>query len=103
MLAPVLAGALLIPQAWLLAKIVQAFVLDGLHWTGQLFSILMVAALLLLRAAISALGERRSQKVSEQLKQGQRSELYARLCRSTVPRLRASDSGELSTSLITQV
>ncbi|XOT95610.1 ABC transporter transmembrane domain-containing protein, partial [Alcaligenes pakistanensis] len=103
MLAPVLAGALLIPQAWLLAKIVQAIVVDGLPWTGQLFSILMVAALLLLRAAISALGERRAQKVSEQLKQGLRSDLFSRLFRSTVPRLRASNSGELSTSLITQI
>ncbi len=103
MLAPVLAGALLIPQAWLLAKIVQAIVVDGLPWTGQLFSILMVAALLLLRAAISAFGERRAQKVSEHLKQGLRSELFARLFRSTMPRLRASNSGELSTSLITQI
>ncbi len=103
MLAPVLAGALLIPQAWLLAQIVQAIVVDGLPWTGQLFSILMVAALLLLRAAISALGERRAQKVSEQLKQGLRSDLFSRLFRSTVPRLRASNSGELSTSLITQI
>lgn len=102
-LAPVLAGALLIPQAWLLAQIVQAIVVDGLPWTGQLFSILMVAALLLLRAAISALGERRAQKVSEQLKQGLRSDLFSRLFRSTVPRLRASNSGELSTSLITQI
>lgn len=103
MLAPVLAGALLIPQAWLLAQIVQAIVVDGLPWTGQLFSILMVAALLLLRAAISALSERRAQKVSEQLKQGLRSDLFSRLFRSTVPRLRASNSGELSTSLITQI
>ena len=103
MLAPVLAGALLIPQAWLLAQIVQAIVVDGLPWTEQLFSILMVAALLLLRAAISALGERRAQKVSEQLKQGLRSDLFSRLFRSTVPRLRASNSGELSTSLITQI
>ena len=103
MLAPVLAGALLIPQAWLLAQIVQAIVVDGLPWTGQLFPIFMVAALLLLRAAVSAFGERRAQKVSEQLKQGLRSDLFARLFRSTVPRLRASNSGELSSSLITQI
>ena len=65
MLAPVLAGALLIPQAWLLAKIVQAIVVDGLPWTGQLFSILMVAALLLLIVLLPSIKKKREEAFVE--------------------------------------
>lgn len=103
MAAPVLAGALLIPQAWLLAGVVQALVVDGLAWAGQWAAIGLVLVLLLARAALLASGERRAQQVSEQIKQELRTELFARLFHSTVPRLRASSSGELSSSLVSQV
>ncbi len=103
MAAPVLAGVLLIGQAWLLASVVQAVVVDRLAWTSQWPSIVAVLFLLLLRAGLLASGERRAQQVSEQIKQSLRADLFSRLFRTTVPRLRASSSGELSSSLLTQV
>ncbi len=103
MAAPVLAGVLLIAQAWLLAGVVQAVVVDGLAWSGQWLPVGLVLLLLLVRAGLLASGERRAQHVSEQIKQSLRSDLFARLFHSTVPRLRASSSGQLSSSLLGQV
>lgn len=101
MAAPLVAGLLLIGQAWLLARVVGEAV-DG-TLTDALPAIAGIAALLVIRAGLAALGEHAGARAAEAIKLRLRAMLFAGQLRAAPRRADAPASGVIGSALIDQV
>ncbi|WP_172125824.1 MULTISPECIES: thiol reductant ABC exporter subunit CydD [unclassified Devosia] len=100
---PLLGGALLLAQAWVLADVIHRAVIEGAGLTQLVPSILVVGGLIGARAALAVLSEIISVRASEGLKARLRRDLlHTVLARGPVWTARQS-SGALSTALVEQV
>lgn len=100
--APLLAGLLLLPQAWWLARVLGGSVAgSGPPAAGPWIA--AIGAMVALRAAISWSGERAASRAAETIKSWLRRELFAAMLARGPQWTRARVSGELSSLVIEQV
>lgn len=102
-LAPLLSGLLLVGQAWLLAEVVGRGVGGETPVTNLLPAIAGVAALLLARAALGALGEQAGARAAEAIKLHLRDVLFSRQMLAPPRRGDAPASGAVAAAIIDQV
>jgi ATP-binding cassette subfamily C protein CydD len=101
--APLLGGMLLLLQAWTLASIVGPVIEGGAAIETLTPAIVLIAGLLLVRAGLSALGDRAGTAAAEAIKAQLRQALFAQLLARSP---RADDqppSGAASSAIIDQV
>ena len=101
--APLASGALLIMQAWLLARILDGVVMHAtplVQWWPQ---ILGMAGLMVLRAALTWVGERAGAAAAEHIKASLRRTLFAQLAQRGPAWSRTRVSGELAAGLLEHV
>ncbi len=103
MVAPVLAGMLLLVQAWLMAQLIGVAVTTGLASGQASYLVLSIVALMLLRAAINWLGERAASWGAENIKTQLRSTLFTHLLEQGPAATRHVVAGELSSTLVDQI
>lgn len=101
--APLLAGALLVVQAWLLASVLDAAIVRQVPRQELLGQILAIAALMLARACITWAGERAGADAAERIKRHVRQALFARLLHKGPDWSRRQASGEIASALVDQV
>lgn len=101
--APLVAGALLVVQAWLLASVLDAAIVRDVPRQALLPSILGIAALMLLRATITWAGERAGADAAERIKRYVRQSLFARMVAKGPHWSRGKASGELASAVVDQV
>lgn len=101
--APLLSGALLVVQAWLLASVLDSAIVGKAPRQDLLGGILGIAGLMLLRACISWAGERAGADASERIKRHVRQSLFKRLVRLGPNWSRSKASGELASAVVDQV
>jgi len=101
--APLVGGALLVVQAWLLANVLDSAIVGQVPRHERLGGILGIAALMLLRACIAWAGERAGADASERIKRHVRQSLFQRLVRSGPYWSRGKASGELASAVVDQV
>lgn len=77
--APLVSGALLVAQAWLLASVLDAAIVRHVARQELLGQILAIVALILVRACITWAGERAGADAAERIKRHVRQALFARL------------------------
>ena len=100
--APLLAGLLLLPQAWWLARVLGGSVAgSGPAAAGPWVA--AIGGMVALRAAISWSGERAASRAAETIKSWLRRELFAGMLARGPQWTRARVSGELSSLVIEQV
>lgn len=100
--APLLAGLLLLPQAWWLAQVLGGSVAgSGPAAAGPWIA--AIGGMVALRAAISWSGERAASRAAETVKSWLRRELFAAMLARGPQWTRARASGELSSLVIEQV
>lgn len=102
-LAPMLATGVFVWQAWLLATVVQAIVVDTLPWETQIPALTWIAALVVLRALVLISAEWAGNRLAEHIKLDLRRGLWRRLLGLDLLSLRQKVSGELSASVVQQV
>ncbi|MBP6018494.1 MAG: thiol reductant ABC exporter subunit CydD [Burkholderiaceae bacterium] len=103
MVAPVLAGVLLLVQAWLMAQLLGVAITAGLAPAQASYLIAAIVALMMLRAAISWVGERAASWAAENIKTQLRSTLFAYLLAQGPAATRHLVAGELSSTLVDQI
>jgi ATP-binding cassette subfamily C protein CydD len=103
LIAPLVAGGLLVWQASTLAGILDRAVVRDEAPSALLPAVLLVAALILVRTFVSALGERVALRAAERIKLWLRTALFARLMARHPVWTDAGSSGALSTALVEQV
>ncbi|CAB3690569.1 ATP-binding/permease protein CydD [Achromobacter pestifer] len=101
--APLVSGALLVVQAWLLASVLDAAIVRQVPRQELLAGILGIAALMLLRACITWAGERAGADAAERIKRHVRQSLFARLVAKGPYWSRGKASGELASAVVDQV
>jgi ATP-binding cassette subfamily C protein CydD len=101
--APLLSGALLVVQAWLLASVLDSAIARQAPRQELLGGILGIAGLMLLRACISWAGERAGADASERIKRHVRQSLFKRLLMQGPNWSRGKASGELASAVVDQV
>ncbi|UIP23717.1 thiol reductant ABC exporter subunit CydD [Achromobacter deleyi] len=101
--APLLSGALLVVQAWLLASVLDSAIARQAPRQELLGGILGIAGLMLLRACISWAGERAGADASERIKRHVRQSLFKRLLGQGPNWSRGKASGELASAVVDQV
>lgn len=100
--APLLAGALLALQAWLLAGVLDAALAHGADRGQLLRPIAAIGLLILLRAALAWLAERAGAKAAEAIKHRIRLALFDRLLQAGPQWTRQQVSGQLASALVEQ-
>ncbi|WP_019936996.1 thiol reductant ABC exporter subunit CydD [Bordetella sp. FB-8] len=100
--APLLAGALLALQAWLLAGVLDAALVHGASRAQLLRPISSIGCLILLRAVLAWLAERAGARAAETIKHRIRLALFDRLLRAGPQWTRRQVSGELASALVEQ-
>lgn len=100
--APLLAGALLAVQAWLLAGVLDAALVHGASRGQLLRPIAAIGCLILLRAVLAWLTERAGSKAAETIKRRIRLALFDRLLSAGPQWTRRQVSGELASALVEQ-
>jgi ATP-binding cassette subfamily C protein CydD len=100
--APLLAGALLALQAWLLAGVLDAALAHGAGRAQLLRPIAAIGLLILLRAALAWLAERAGARAAETVKHRIRLALFDRLLRAGPQWTRRQVSGQLASALVEQ-
>ncbi|MCQ9615555.1 thiol reductant ABC exporter subunit CydD [Paenalcaligenes niemegkensis] len=103
LLAPLLAGLLFIPQAWYLAQTLQLAIVSKASLDVLLNSILLIAAILVLRALVVWSGERCASSVAETVKHRLRSSLLHELLHRGPAWTKRYPSGELATAVMDHV
>lgn len=103
LLAPLVAGALFIPQAWWLASVLQQAIVDKVPVATLQPTIWLIAGLLILRALISCTGERCASVAAEAVKHRLRSNLLHTLLQRGPFWTRQHPLGELATAVIDHV
>jgi ATP-binding cassette subfamily C protein CydD len=101
--APLVSGALLVVQAWLLASVLDSAIVGRVPRHELLGGILGIAGLMLLRACIAWAGERAGADASERIKRHVRQSLFQRLVQKGPHRSRGKASGELASAVVDQV
>lgn len=101
--APLVSGALLVVQAWLLASVLDAAIVRQAPRQELLAGILGIAGLMLLRACITWAGERAGADAAERIKRHVRQSLFARLVAKGPYWSRGKASGELASAVVDQV
>ncbi|WP_255468988.1 thiol reductant ABC exporter subunit CydD [Achromobacter sp. UMC46] len=101
--APLVSGALLVVQAWLLASVLDAAIVRQAPRQELLAGILGIAGLMLLRACIIWAGERAGADAAERIKRHVRQTLFARLVAKGPYWSRGKASGELASAVVDQV
>jgi ATP-binding cassette subfamily C protein CydD len=101
--APLVSGALLVVQAWLLASVLDAAIVRQAPRQELLGAILGIAGLMLLRACITWAGERAGADAAELIKRHVRQALFARLVAKGPYWSRGKASGELASAVVDQV
>lgn len=101
--APLVSGALLVVQAWLLASVLDAAIVRQAPRQELLAGILGIAGLMLLRACITWGGERAGADAAERIKRHVRQSLFARLVAKGPYWSRGKASGELASAVVDQV
>lgn len=100
---PLVGGALLVWQAWTLADILGRAIEDGEAVNTLSPGITLVLALLLVRAALSALGDRAGTSAAETIKRQVRTALFANLLARSPRAAELPQSGAVSAAIIDQV
>nr|WP_255592790.1 thiol reductant ABC exporter subunit CydD [Bordetella sp. BOR01] len=101
--APLVSGALLLVQAWLLAWVLDAAIAARAPRADLVPAIGAIAALILVRAALAWLGERAGARAAEIIKQHLRLALFDRLLARGPAWSRGRVSGELASAIVDQV
>ncbi|MBO9353366.1 thiol reductant ABC exporter subunit CydD [Bordetella petrii] len=101
--APLLGGALLVAQAWLLAWALDAAIAGRAARAELAPAIGAIAVLILVRAGLAWLGERAGARAAEAIKQRLRLALFDRLLARGPAWSRARVSGELASAIVDQV
>lgn len=101
--APLVSGALLVVQAWLLASVLDAAIVRHVARQELLGQILAIVALILVRACITWAGERAGADAAERIKRHVRQALFARLLHKGPDWSRRQASGEIASALVDQV
>lgn len=101
--APLIAGALLIVQAWLLARILDGVVMHDTPLAQWWPSLLGMGVLMLARAALSWLGDRAGARAAEHIKSSLRRILFAQMTQRGPAWSRTRVSGELAAGLLEHV
>ena len=101
--APLVSGALLVVQAWLLASVLDSAIVHHVPRLELLGGILGIAGLMLLRACIVWAGERAGADASERIKRHVRQSLFQRLVQKGPHWSRGKASGELASAVVDQV
>lgn len=100
--APLLAGALLLGQTWLLARVLHQAIAIQVPVTMLWPSLAGMALLVLARAALARLGEHMGAVAAEQIKRAVREALVARLLAAGPQWSRARASGALASVVVEQ-
>ncbi|HAP26372.1 MAG TPA: thiol reductant ABC exporter subunit CydD, partial [Achromobacter sp.] len=101
--APLVSGALLVVQAWLLARVLDSAIVGQVPRHELIGGIAAIAALMLLRACITWAGERAGADASERIKRHVRQSLFLRLVQKGPYWSRSKASGELASAVVDQV
>ncbi|CAB3668926.1 ATP-binding/permease protein CydD [Achromobacter piechaudii] len=101
--APLLSGALLVVQAWLLARVLDAAIVQHVPRQQLLSGIVGIAALMLLRATITWAGERAGADAAERIKRHVRQSLFSSMVAKGPYWSRGKASGELASAVVDQV
>lgn len=101
--APLVSGALLVVQAWLLASVLDAAIMQDVPRQELLASIVGIAALMLVRATITWAGERAGADAAERIKRHVRQSLFTRMVAKGPYWSRGKASGELASAVVDQV
>nr|WP_254242016.1 thiol reductant ABC exporter subunit CydD [Achromobacter pestifer] len=101
--APLVSGALLVVQAWLLASVLDAAIVRQAPRQELLGDIVAIAGLMLLRACITWAGERAGADAAERIKRHVRLSLFRRLVQKGPYWSRGQASGELASAVVDQV
>ena len=101
--APLLGGALLLAQAWLLAWVLDAAIVARAPRADLAPAITAIAVLVLVRAALAWLGERAGARAAEVIKQRLRLALFDSLLVHGPGWSRGRVSGELASAIVDQV
>jgi ATP-binding cassette subfamily C protein CydD len=101
--APLIGGALLVWQAWLMSQLLGGAIQHGLPVESFTSSILLILALLLVRAALGAAGERAGTAAAEAIKSRLRGLLFAQLLAKSPREADQAQSGAASSAIIDQV
>ncbi|ODT79651.1 MAG: thiol reductant ABC exporter subunit CydD [Pelagibacterium sp. SCN 64-44] len=103
MAAPLLGGALLVAQAWILADILGRAIEGNAPAASLATAVLAVLALLLARAGLGALGERAGAEAAEIIKDRVRRALFAHLLSASPRSVDLPQSGAAASAIIDQV
>jgi len=101
--APLLGGALLLVQAWLLARVLDMAITAHVPRGELLRDISIIVVLMLLRASLGWISERAGARAAEQIKQRLRLALFDRLVRRGPIWTRMQASGELASAVVDQI
>lgn len=101
--APVLAGLLLLVQAWFLAGVLDKAIVQGLPKEALVSDIAFVVVLIIVRTLLSWQGERAGIKASEKIKYLVRQALFADILNRGPSWTRQQASGALASVLVEQV
>lgn len=101
--APVLGGAFLIAQAWLLARVIERAVVDGAGLSALAPWLAAIAGLVLVRVLITRWGEVAGAHAAEAIKRALRDALFAQQLARPPQWSRQASSGELAASMVDQV
>ncbi|CAM4333521.1 thiol reductant ABC exporter subunit CydD [Kerstersia similis] len=101
--APLLAGALLVFQAWLLASVLDKAIVQGAGRDALLPGIAAIAALIVVRAILTWVGERAGIRAAERIKVLVRQSLFADMLARGPQWTRGQASGALASVMVEQV
>nr|WP_246165300.1 ABC transporter ATP-binding protein/permease [Pigmentiphaga aceris] len=101
--APVIGGALLIAQAWLLARVIERAVVNGADLATLAPWLFGIAGLVLVRALITRWGDIAGAHAAEGIKRALRDALFAQQLARPPQWSRQASSGELAASMVDQV
>ncbi|MGO3742529.1 thiol reductant ABC exporter subunit CydD [Kerstersia sp.] len=101
--APLLAGALLVFQAWLLASVLDQAIVQGAGQDVLLPGIVAIAALIIVRACLTWVGERAGIRAAERIKVLVRQSLFADMLARGLQWTRGQASGTLASVMVEQV
>jgi len=101
--APLLGGALLVWQAWTLADVLGRAIESGVPLDTLTPGVVLILALLLIRAALGAVGDRAGAAAAETIKAHVRATLFSHLLARSPRSAEQPQSGAASAAIIDQV